>query len=283
MEVLANVWRSLEQDPRVKGRPLIDSPVPVFSIIVTYLLFVLRVGPQMMRDRKPINVKNFARVFNLYQVLISSWTVYTVCVCCWKRGIGYAAAPDTETDPVTMRLIDCLYIYLFVRISDLIDTVLFVLSGKQSHVSGLHVYHHVAVVFNMWLYLRQNWLYFALPGLVMNAAVHVIMYSYYFLATFPVMRPYLWWKKHLTMLQIGQFGLMLLLMMGVFFVDIKYPLAALANTGGTVFIIMCMFVNFYVQNYVKNYRDNKTRREAPTNGSTTTPLTQAQQKAVKAE
>ncbi|XP_022663555.1 elongation of very long chain fatty acids protein 1-like isoform X2 [Varroa jacobsoni] len=132
MEVLSSMWHSLEQDPRLKGRPLIDSPVPVFSIIGTYLIFVLRVGPQMMRDRKPVNVKSFARVFNLYQVLISAWTVYTVCVCCYKLGIGYGEPPNTQRDPTTMRLINCLYIYLFVRISDLIDTVLFVLSASAS-------------------------------------------------------------------------------------------------------------------------------------------------------
>lgn len=256
------MWHSLEQDPRLKGRPLIDSPVPVFSIIGTYLIFVLRVGPQMMRDRKPVNVKSFARVFNLYQVLISAWTVYTVCVCCYKLGIGYGEPPNTQRDPTTMRLINCLYIYLFVRISDLIDTVLFVLSGKQSHVSTLHVFHHVAVVFNMWLYLRQNWLYFALPGLVMNAGVHVIMYSYYLLATFPVMRPYLWWKKHLTLLQIIQFVCMLILMAGAFFIDVKYPPAALANTGGTVFIIMCMFVNFYVKNYINKARQQTQHQKS---------------------
>jgi len=252
----------MEQDPRLKGRYLIDSPAPVGIMIVSYLFFVLKLGPDMMRDRKPMNVKSFARVFNLYQVLISSWTVYTVCVCCWKLGIGYGEPPNVRTDATTMRLIDCLYIYLFVRISDLVDTVLFVLSGKQSHVSSLHVFHHVAVVFNMWLYLRQNWLYFALPGLVMNAGVHVIMYSYYFLATFPPMRPYLWWKKHLTLLQIVQFVCMLLLMAGVFFIDVEYPPAALANTGGTVFVIMLMFVNFYYQNYVKKALELQQQKRA---------------------
>jgi len=35
-----------------------------------------------------------------------------------------------------------------------------------------------------------------------NSSVHVLMYSYYFLATFPSMRPYLWWKKYMTMIQL---------------------------------------------------------------------------------
>lgn len=37
----------------------------------------------------------------------------------------------------------------------------------------------------------------------MNAFVHVVMYSYYFLAALGErVRPYLWWKKYLTALQI---------------------------------------------------------------------------------
>lgn len=38
---------------------------------------------------------------------------------------------------------------------------------------------------------------------VLNASIHMIMYSYYFLAALgPQMQKYLWWKKYLTRLQI---------------------------------------------------------------------------------
>lgn len=39
------------------------------------------------------------------------------------------------------------------------------------------------------------------PGMV-NTFVHTIMYAYYFLATFPGLKKYLWWKQHLTKLQL---------------------------------------------------------------------------------
>lgn len=36
-----------------------------------------------------------------------------------------------------------------------------------------------------------------------NLVVHTVMYSYYFLATFgPGVKRYLWWKKHLTKMQL---------------------------------------------------------------------------------
>ena len=41
-----------------------------------------------------------------------------------------------------------------------------------------------------------------LIGLI-NSGVHVIMYSYYFLASFgPDVQKYLWWKKYITRLQL---------------------------------------------------------------------------------
>jgi len=40
-------------------------------------------------------------------------------------------------------------------------------------------------------------------GTVINSFVHIIMYSYYFLAALgPKMRKHLWWKKYLTRIQI---------------------------------------------------------------------------------
>ena len=40
----------------------------------------------------------------------------------------------------------------------------------------------------------------------LNTFVHTVMYSYYLLAALgPRVRPYLWWKKYLTKLQLTQF------------------------------------------------------------------------------
>lgn len=37
----------------------------------------------------------------------------------------------------------------------------------------------------------------------MNAAIHVLMYLYYGLASFgPKIQKYLWWKKYLTVIQM---------------------------------------------------------------------------------
>ena len=42
---------------------------------------------------------------------------------------------------------------------------------------------------------------------IINSFVHIIMYSYYLLAALgPTVQKYLWWKKHLTLLQLVSEG-----------------------------------------------------------------------------
>lgn len=92
------------------------------------------------------------------------------------------------------------------KVLDLVDTIFFVLRKKQRHITFLHVFHHVTMVSVVWSFGR----YFpgtegAMAGLV-NLTIHIIMYTYYFLASYGdrfarVLR----YKRYLTVMQISQF------------------------------------------------------------------------------
>ena len=81
-------------------------------------------------------------------------------------------------------------------------------------VTFLHCYHHVSVSFFWWMayYIMpggEGWL-----GAALNSFVHVVMYSYYFLASISSSNPdfrkkYLWWGKYLTTFQILQVSCLL--------------------------------------------------------------------------
>ena len=45
--------------------------------------------------------------------------------------------------------------------------------------------------------------YGSCSGAMFNCCVHVLMYSYYALSAIPPIRKYLWWKKYLTAIQVG--------------------------------------------------------------------------------
>lgn len=49
----------------------------------------------------------------------------------------------------------------------------------------------------------------AIYGALINSIVHVVMYSYYALSCLgPSVQKYLWWKKHITHLQLVRFHLL---------------------------------------------------------------------------
>jgi len=78
-----------------------------------------------------------------------------------------------------------------------------VLKKKNNQLSFLHCYHHCLMASTM--YIAVRWV----PGGsgtllgIVNSFIHTCMYLYYFLTSFkPEMKQSLWWKKHITQLQM---------------------------------------------------------------------------------
>lgn len=76
MELLALIVDESGRDPRFIGDPFVDSPRYIITISLAYLVFIYGIGPRLMRDRKPLPVKPFIRIFNTYQILAN---VFVVC------------------------------------------------------------------------------------------------------------------------------------------------------------------------------------------------------------
>ena len=95
-----------------------------------------------------------------------------------------------------------------------------------------------------------------IPFMVMNSFLHIIMYGYYGLAALgPAVRPYLWWKRYITMLQIVQFGLLGL--HWVYFVCFNegYSRFFVINYAVQTSIYIILFTRFYIQTYLQNKND----------------------------
>nr|CAD7434095.1 unnamed protein product [Timema monikensis] len=96
--------------------------------------------------------------------------------------------------------------YMICKVVELLDTVFFVLRKKSNQISYLHLYHHTLMPVCSWIGVKF------LPGGhgtllgLINSFVHIIMYSYYLFAGLgPRFQKYLWWKKHLTTMQMVRF------------------------------------------------------------------------------
>jgi len=155
------------------------------------------------------------------------------------------------------------YMYFICKLIELLDTVFFVLRKKDRQISFLHLYHHSLMPVCAWIGVK----FFAgghptLLGLI-NTFVHIFMYTYYMLAAFgPHMQKYLWWKKHLTTMQIVQFIIVFFHNFQMLFTNCNFPkpLSFLLVFNASLFIYM--FGSFYVNNYLKL----NVRRESKING-----------------
>lgn len=55
-----------------------QSPIPMSIILLCYLLFVLYIGPRIMANRKPFQLKEAMIVYNFTLVALSVYIVYEV-------------------------------------------------------------------------------------------------------------------------------------------------------------------------------------------------------------
>lgn len=55
-----------------------QSPIPMTTILLCYLFFVLYLGPRIMANRKPFQLKEAMIVYNFMLVVLSVYIVYEV-------------------------------------------------------------------------------------------------------------------------------------------------------------------------------------------------------------
>ncbi|XP_022697826.1 elongation of very long chain fatty acids protein 4-like [Varroa jacobsoni] len=240
-----------ERDPRV-SEWVSAQPWTLISIVASYLYMVYIWGPKFMRDRKPYELTTLTRLYNIFQVVASLgfairiWTLFYVTM----GNSLLCTPPDRRTDPLAKKFMFTVYYYWWLRVIDFADTLFFVLRKRQRQITFLHVFHHVVVVAAAW-----GSAYFGLTNLLiftlcLNSVVHSVMYSYYFLSTLgPAVQPYLWWKRHLTKLQILQFFIMMAHLSIPIWKSCGYPPAIVYGWMGAVGAILLLFVNFYIQSY----------------------------------
>ncbi|XP_043317566.1 elongation of very long chain fatty acids protein 1 isoform X2 [Cervus elaphus] len=260
MEAVVNVYQEMMKhaDPRVQGYPLMGSPLLMTSILLTYVYFVLSLGPRIMANRKPFQLRGFMVVYNFSLVALSLYIVYEFLMSGWLSSYTWRCDPvDFSNNPEALRMVRVAWLFLFSKFIELIDTVIFVLRKKDGQVTFLHVFHHSVLPWSWW------WGVKIAPGgmgsfhAMINSSVHVIMYLYYGLSALgPVAQPYLWWKKHMTAIQLIQFVLVSLHISQYYFLpscNYQYPVIIhLIWMYGTIFFVL--FSNFWYQSYTKGKR-----------------------------
>ncbi|EAA07022.4 AGAP010695-PA, partial [Anopheles gambiae str. PEST] len=197
-------WTLTLADPRTKGWPMVDSPIPTLTGVCIYL-FIVWIGPKLMHDAE---------------------CVYPI--------------------------VDAVWWYYFSKVLEFSDTFFFILRKKDNQLTFLHVYHH-STMFSFW-WIGVKWVPSGstfLPAMV-NSFIHVLMYTYYGLAAVgPHMNKYLWWKKYLTILQLIQFTVAMMLGINGIITGCEFPLWMHYTLIGYMISFILLFGNFYAQAYMQ--------------------------------
>jgi len=248
------------RDKRVDGWFMMDSFWPTVALVMLYVYIVKIWGPNFMKDRKPYNISTFLVYYNAFQVVLSGYIFVRLFQAGWGGDYSFRCQPvDYSNSPKALLMIHCCYIYYLSKFSEFIDTFCFVARKKFNQVSLLHVVHHGIMPMSVWPGAR----YF--PGGhasffgLLNVFVHFFMYGYYMLAALgPKYQKYLWWKQHMTNLQMLQFvGIMVHGFQLVLYDDCDFPWQFAYYIAAHAVLFFILFSEFYVKNYLKKTQPKK--------------------------
>lgn len=239
-------------DQRTTDWFMMSSPFPTLFICLSYVYGVKVLGPKLMENRKPFQLKNALIIYNLFQMVFSAWLFYEIGMSGWLTGdYSLRCQPVDYSDrPQVLRMVHACWWYYFSKFTEFMDTIFFVLRKKNDHVSTLHVIHHGCMPMSVWFGVKFT------PGGhstffgLLNTFVHIVMYTYYLLAAMgPRLQPYLWWKKYLTVFQMIQFIAVMIHAFQLLFIDCNYPKAFVWWIGLHATMFFFLFNEFYQQSY----------------------------------
>jgi hypothetical protein len=258
-------------DPRVTTLPLMaGGPWPVLGIIAFYVYFVKALGPDLMATRKAFSLKPLILLYNVAMVLVNGFFFYQVAMIT-NFGIKTWSCNPVQTnaeDPQFYFKLTVAWFFLMSKFVDLFDTVFFVLRKNFRQVSALHVIHHSLVPINVWLAMKYVPSESAAFMPFVNSFIHTVMYAYYGLSTLgPQVKPYLWWKKYLTTLQIIQLALIALhcAFLGFNASRCNLPKSFFYVALPQAVLFLYMFCTFFIRSYTLQPAANCAKLKEKTN------------------
>ncbi|XP_031329034.1 elongation of very long chain fatty acids protein-like [Photinus pyralis] len=243
-------------DPRVHDWPFMSNPWKIIAIIGIYLYMIYVYLPSFMSDKKPYSLKGIIVVYNIFQLFACITIIYGLATSGWTTRYRLICEPvDYSENAMAVRMASYMWWTLLLKMTELLETIIFVLRKKYNQVSSLHVYHHISTLSAAWIVCKY------VPGglvtftPIVNSFIHIFMYSYYLLSTLsrgPKMQKILMCvKSRLTMLQLVQLVIITLQSVQIFLPGcaISNVIGFLGSANGVINVLF--FIHFYNKNYVK--------------------------------
>lgn len=246
-----------------------QSPVPTLTVCLSYAYFVKVLGPKLMKDREPFNIRWLMVVYNFFMVIVSTTIFLFLGSYGWFGTYNWYCQPvDYSESREAILMTHLAWWYFISKFVEFADTIFFVLRKKFSHISTLHVIHHGMMPMSVWWGVKFT------PGghstffAFVNSFVHILMYFYYGLsAVGPHMNKYLWWKQHMTTIQMVQFIAIFVHSFQLLFrTDCNYPRGFMWWIGFHAVMFWFLFADFYKNAYLAKKQARARQANGKANG-----------------
>ncbi|GFU67418.1 elongation of very long chain fatty acids protein 7 [Trichonephila clavipes] len=244
-------------DPVTMNRFFTKTITPMLIIVTSYVSFVTKVGPSIMKNRKPIQMRKLIIIYNF--ALVAFYLYFLIRGAFFIPVLGFqfiCGSLNSYETPIIPDIFDLGYQLYVVRYIELLDTVFLVLTKKFNMITPLHVFHHSIVPVFGWFGFRSESSGYLAVFMAVNCVVHIVMYTYYAIAALgPKYHKYIWWKKYLTSLQILQFFVM------TFYLNVMYALGCVTSKFILMFclslsvLFFFLFINYYKRVYNSQGKD----------------------------
>ena len=189
---------------------------------------------------------------------------------------NYTFLPCQEYSTTSPPMANLLYLFYLTKAYDFFDTIFIIIGKKSNQLSFLHVYHHTTIFLFYWLNSRVNYDGDVFLTIVLNGAIHTVMYTYYFVSMHTKIPSKManeeskgksvpiWWKSILTMQQMVQFVCMMSQAVYLITSDCKSLPNPIITKSYLVYIfsLLILFAQFFVKSYVSKPKGGKKTKNA---------------------
>ncbi|GBM60884.1 Elongation of very long chain fatty acids protein 4 [Araneus ventricosus] len=113
-------------DPRVTKWPLMEGPGPTFVLVIMYVLFVKKIGPAWMMDKKPYDLRYPMFLYNLVLVFTNFYLLMETFRILFKPKSKWFCRIDHHSDPDSLRLAELGWWFFFMKFIEFADTVSYI-------------------------------------------------------------------------------------------------------------------------------------------------------------
>jgi hypothetical protein len=117
-------WVMSKADPRSQNYPLMQSPLPILSIIATYIYFVKVFGPNYMKNRPAYRIEGLIIAYNVLMVILSTYFFVDGGRMTYFSGYNFFCEPvNYSPTGEPARLVSVSWWFMMLKLAELLDTV----------------------------------------------------------------------------------------------------------------------------------------------------------------